>query len=72
MAKFNPIMLKTITAPQVINKVETINPDNLPPVSDLVVYGKKVEHLSRQQLIDSVYLLVRQLAAMKIRSEGIL
>ena len=53
---------------RLINKVENINIDELPPVNNLIIFGRPVEQLPRELLIKSLYIMAGQLA--KLSAEG--
>ena len=51
-----------IIGKRLINKVENINIDELPPVNNLIIFGRPVEQLPRELLIKSLYIMAGQLA----------
>ena len=67
MAKQRQII--PLTRPQLIDKIETVNLNTLPPVSNLFFHGRQVEQLPREELIATIYTLVRIMEKMKMEAK---
>jgi hypothetical protein len=66
-----PIKLITKAQAPVLNKISTIDVSKLPPLENLIMFGKKVEFLDRESLITAVYILARRLRQFEIQSGGV-